>query len=254
MPFTLVHPIATVPIWFGSKHKLHLASLTIGSMIPDADYFLFLYPVKTVGHTFSGIFLQGIPYSFVLLIAIRYVIRRPFLALIPLHAARKFPPSKKYFPLRLFDLINIVVSIAIGATTHLVWDDFDRVGSSSIVQNSEFLKSMISFLQTYSLLLYCGGVVGLVFLSLWLVKWLSRSPSYHRVETLNFWWRVLAIIGIGCCSCGVAWFAIQDNREPFINFPVRLLIGGISGTCLGLLLYSAIFWLLNSFNSNSNET
>jgi Domain of unknown function (DUF4184) len=252
MPFTLVHPIATVPIWFGSKHKLHLASLTIGSMIPDADYFLFLYPVKTIGHTVYGIFIQGIPYSIVLLLTIRYVIRRPFLALIPLELARKFPLSKKYFPLQVFDLVNIVASIIIGATTHLIWDNFDRVVSSSIVQNSEFLKSIISLLQTYRLLLYCGGILGLVCLSLWLVKLLARSPSYYRLETLNFWWRVMAIVGISCCALGIAWFAVQDNREPFVNFPVRFLIGGISGTCLGLLLYSAIFWLLNSVNSSEN--
>lgn len=254
MPFTLVHPIATVPIWFGSKQKLHLASLTIGSMIPDVDYFLFLYPVKTIGHTFPGIFVQGVPYSIVLLLTIRYIMRRPFLALIPLQIARKFPLSKKYFPPQVFDLINIIVSIAIGATTHLIWDDFDRVSNSAIVKNSEFLKSTISLLHNYKLLLYCGGIVGLIFLSLWLVKWLSRSPSYHRVETLNPWSRVTAIVGIVYCSFGVAWFAVQDNREPFINFPVRFLIGWISGICLGLLLYSVIFWLLNSFNSNSRET
>jgi hypothetical protein len=254
MPFTLVHPIATVPIWFGSKRKLHLASLTIGSMIPDVDYFIFLYPVKTIGHTFPGIFIQGIPYSIVLLLTIRYVMMRPCLALIPLQIARKFPPPKKYFPLQFFDLINIIASIAIGATTHLIWDDFNLDVSSSIVESSEFLKSTMSFLQTYKLLLDCGAILVFVFLSLWLVKWLFRSPSYHRVETLNPWSRVTALVGIVYCAFGVAWFAIQDNREPFVNSPVRFLIGGISGICLGLLLYSVIFWLLNSFNSNSSET
>jgi Domain of unknown function (DUF4184) len=254
MPFTLIHPIATVPIWFGSKYKLHLASLAIGAMIPDADYFLFLYPVKTIGHTFYGIFIQGIPYSIVLLLTIRYVIMRPFLALIPLQIARKFPPSKKYFPPQFFDLTNVIISIAIGATTHLIWDDFDLNGSSSIVQTSEFLKSMISSLQSYKLLLYCGGIVGLVCLSLWLVNWIARSPSYHRAETLNPWWRVTAIVGIVYCAFGVAWFAVQDNREPFVNSSVRFLIGGISGIFLGFLLYSVIFWLLNGLNSNSSET
>jgi hypothetical protein len=252
MPFTLAHPIATVPIWFGSNQKLNLASLTIGSMIPDADYFLFLYPVKTIGHTFPGIFIQGVPYSIVLLLVIRYVLMRPFLALIPLQLARKFPPSRKYFPLQLFDLANIVASIAIGATTHLIWDAFTHSGSSSVVQHSEFLKSTIGSLPIYKLLQYFGGIFGLVALSLWLANWLYRSASYHRVETLAPWWRVIAIVGIGYCAFGVAWFAVQDNREPFVNFFVRSLIGGISGLCLGLLLYSVIFWLVNSLNSDSN--
>lgn len=252
MPFTLAHPIATVPIWWGSKQKLHLASLAIGSMIPDADYFLLLYPIKTIGHTFPGIFIQGIPYSIVLLLAIRYVLLRPFLALIPLQLARKFPPPKKYFPLQIFELVNIVLSIAIGAATHLIWDAFTHSGDS--VVHSELLKSKLGSLPIYTLLQYGGGIFGLVALSLWLANWLHRAELHHRVETLAPGWRVIAIIGIVYCAFGVAWVAVQDNREPFVNFSVRSLIGGMSGTFIGLLLYSTIFWILNSFRSDSNVT
>ena len=247
MPFTLAHPIATVPIWWGSKQKLHLASLAIGSMIPDADYFILLYPIKTIGHTFPGIFIQGIPYSIVLLLAIRYVLMRPFLALIPLQLARKFPPPKKYFPLQIPELFNIVLSIAIGAATHLIWDNFTHSGDSV---HSESLKSTLGSLPIYTLLQYGGGIFGLVALSLWLANWLRRAELHHRVETLTSGWRVLAIIGIVYCGFGVALVAVQDNREPFVNFSVRSLIGGMSGTFLGLLLYSAIFWLLNSLRSD----
>ena len=148
MPFTLAHPIATVPIWWGSKQKLHLASLAIGSMIPDADYFILLYPIKTIGHTFSGIFIQGIPYSIVLLLAIRYVLMRPFLALIPLQLAQKFPPPKKYFPIQISELFNIILSIAIGAATHLIWDAFTHSGDSV---HSEVLKSTLGSLPIYTL-------------------------------------------------------------------------------------------------------
>jgi Domain of unknown function (DUF4184) len=249
MPFTLAHPIATVPIWWGSKQKLHLASLAVGSMIPDADYFLLLYPSKTIGHTFPGIFIQGIPYSIVLLLVIRYVLMRPFLALIPLQLAQKIPPSRKYFPLQISELLNIMLSLAIGAATHLIWDAFTHTGDSGT--HSEFLKSTIGSLRIYELLHYGGGIFGLVALSFWLVNWLHRAELHQRVETLAPGWRVLAIIGIVYCAFGVAWVAVQDNREPFISFYVRSLIGGMSGVFIGLLLYSIVFWILTSFRSNS---
>ena len=172
MPFTLAHPIATVPIWWGSKQKLHLASLAIGSMIPDADYFILLYPIKTIGHTFPGIFIQGIPYSIVLLLAIRYVLMRPFLALIPLQLAQKFPSPKKYFPIQISELVNIILSIALGAATHLIWDAFTHSGDSV---HSEVLKSTLGSLPIYTLLQYGGGIFGLVALSLWLANWLRRA-------------------------------------------------------------------------------
>ncbi|WP_373538564.1 DUF4184 family protein [Chamaesiphon sp.] len=250
MPFTLAHPIAAVPIWWGSKQKLHLASLAIGSMIPDADYFLFLYPSKTIGHTFHGIFIQGVPYSIVLLLVIRYVLLRPFLALIPLKLAQKFPSPKQYFPLSIFELFNIMLSIAIGAATHLIWDALTHTGDSGI--HSEFLKLTIGSLQVYTLLHYGGGIFGLVALSFWLATWLHRAKLHQRVETLAPGWRVLAIIGIVYCALGVAWIAAQDNREPFVNFHVRSLIGAMSGVFLGLLLYSIVFWICSSFRSDSN--
>ena len=249
MPFTLAHPIATVPIWLGSKQKLHLASLAIGSMIPDADYFLLLYPTKTIGHTFLGIFLQGIPYSLVLLLVIRYVLLRPFLALIPLQLAQRFTPPRKYFPLQIPQLCNIILSIAIGAATHLIWDAFTHTGDSGV--HAEFLKSTIGLPHIYELLHYGGGIFGLVTLSWLLANWLHQAELHQRVETLAPGWRVLAIIEIVYCALGVAWVAIQDNREPFISFYVRSLIGGMSGGFLGLLLYSIVFWILASFRSDS---
>jgi hypothetical protein len=250
MPFTLAHPIATVPIWWGSKQKLHLASLTIGSMIPDADYFILLYPSKTIGHTFLGIFIQGIPYSITLLLVIRYVLLRPLLALIPLLLAQKISPPKKYFPLKISELLNIVLSIAIGAATHLIWDAFTHAGDSGV--HAEFLKSTVGLPHIYELLHYGGSTFGLVALSCWLVNWLHRAELHQRVETLTPGWRVLAIIGIVYCALGVAWVAVQDDREPFISFYVRSLIGGMSGVFLGLLLYSIVFWILTSFRSDSS--
>ena len=252
MPFTLAHPIATVPIWLGSKQKLHLASLAIGSMIPDADYFLLLYPSKTIGHTFPGIFIQGVPYAIVLLLVIRYVLLRPFLALIPLQLAQRFPPPRKYFPLPIAELLNIIASIAIGAATHLIWDAFTHSSDSGV--HSELLKSTIGSLQVYTLLHYGGGIFGLVALSFWFATWLRRAELHQRSETLAPGWRVLAIIEIVYCALGVAWVAVQDNREPFVSFYVRALIGGMSGIFLGLLMYSIVFWILSSFRADSDTT
>jgi hypothetical protein len=256
MPFTLAHPIATAPIWFGSNKKLDLPSLFIGSMIPDIDYFLFLHPIKTVGHTFFGILIQGIPYSIVLLLVSRYALVRPFLALIPLQLARRFPPPKRYFPLAFMELINIIFSIAIGAATHLIWDAFTHAGGSVVVQ-SALLESMVGSLPIYKLLQYGGGVFGLVALSLWLSIWLNRSESRYYVETLAPRWRLLVTTCILLCAFGVAMLAMEHNQlqnEPFADGFVRSIIGWISGVSLGLLLYSVIFWMINSFKSDSSAT
>ncbi len=120
MPFTLAHPIAAAPIWLCSKRRLDLPSLLVGSMIPDLEYFLALQPTRTIGHTLLGVLIQGLPCSIVLLLVTRYVLMRPFLALLPRQLAQRFPTLRSYFPLQLLHLFNVVVSVVIGAASHLV--------------------------------------------------------------------------------------------------------------------------------------
>ena len=97
MPFTLAHPIAATPIWLFSKKRLDLPSLFVGSIIPDIECFLTLQPHRTIGHTLLGILIQGLPCSIVLLLVTRYVLMRPFLALLPRQLGQRFPTLRSYF-------------------------------------------------------------------------------------------------------------------------------------------------------------
>ncbi|WP_310426371.1 DUF4184 family protein [Chamaesiphon sp. VAR_48_metabat_135_sub] len=259
MPFTLAHPIATAPIWFGSNRKLDLPSLFVGSMMPDIDYFLTLHPIKTVGHTWSGILIQGLPYSIVSLLVIRYVLACPFLAFLPEKLSRKFPPPKSYFPLRISHLLNITISIAIGAASHLIFDSL-TYSNGWLVVNLTAIRPKMGSVAIYQLLQYTSGIIGVGALLLWLFIWLfgaaAQSRTRPQIETLTPNWRSVVTVGIGCCALGLAHVAIEINHvvgETPADVFVRSLIGCISGTLLGLLLYSVVFWILDSFNRGSRS-
>jgi hypothetical protein len=256
MPFTLAHPIAAAPIWLCSKKRLHLPSLFVGSMIPDIEYFLTLQPNRTIGHTLLGILIQGLPFSIVLLLIIRYVLMRPFLALLPRKIAQRFPTPKSYFPLQFLHLFNVVVSVLIGAVSHLVWDDFTHDGAW-FVAHSKLLQSQFGSVPIYKLLQYGSGVFGVFALLLWLSIWLNQAKSCNRIETLAPRWRSVTIICIALCTVLFSWVAVEIHRiasETFKDALVRAVIGCISGLFLGLLLYSAVFWILKSFKPNSTAT
>ncbi len=256
MPFTLAHPIAAAPIWLCSKRRLDLPSLFVGSMIPDLEYFLALQPTRIIGHTLLGVLIQGLPCSIVLLLVTRYVLMRPFLALLPRQLAQRFPTLRGYFPLQVKHLFNVVVSVVIGAVSHLVWDDFTHEGGW-FVTHSKLLQSQLGSLPIYKLLQYGCGVIGVFALLLWLSIWLNQAKSRNRIETLAPRWRSLTIICIVLCAVVFAWVAVEINRiagETFKEAVVRAVIGCISGLFLGLLLYSAVFWMLKSFKPNSRAT
>ena len=247
MPFTFAHPIAAAPIWLGSGRRLDLPSLIIGSMVPDLSYFLSLHPIKSVGHTLPGIFIEGVPYSIGLLLISRYILIRPCLALIPQQLARHFPAPKSHFSLKSLDIANIVGSIILGAISHLAWDNFTH-HTSSLVTHSQLSQFYFGWLSIYQLCQYSSSIFGLVALGIWLFKWLDRTEYRHQAETLTPTWRGLTIILTSLSAFGLAIVAIETHHvigETFSEVCVRALIGCISGTCLGLLLYSIGFWILD---------
>ena len=253
MPFTFAHPIAAAPIWLGSKRRLDLPSLIIGSMIPDIEYFLSLQPIKTVGHTFAGILIQGVPDSLALLLISRYVLMRPCLALLPPQLSRHLPSPTSYSPFKFLDLINVIVSIVIGASSHLLWDSFVH-HTHWLVDRSQRVQAHFNEASIYQLFQYGSSAIGLIALVIWLLKWLDRTEYRHQIETLTPNWRGLAIISIVLSAFGLAIVAIEAhhvNGEIFADVSVRALIGCISGTFVGLCLYSLGFWICESFKPGS---
>ena len=252
MPFTLAHPIAAAPIWLCSKKRLDLPSLLVGSMIPDLEYFLALQPTRTIGHTLLGVLIQGLPCSIVLLLVTRYVLMRPFLALLPQQLAQRFPTLRGYFPLQGKHLFNVVVSVVIGAASHLVWDDFTH-GDGWFVAHSKLLQSQLGSMPIYQLLQHGSGVIGVFTLLLWLSRRLNQAKSCNRIETLTPRWRALTIICIALCAFVLTWVAVEIHHiagETFIETFVRAVLGCISG----LFLYSVVFWILKSFKPHTTAT
>jgi uncharacterized metal-binding protein len=120
-------------------------------MIPDLEYFLALQPNRTIGHTFLGVLIQGLPCSIVLLLITRYVLMRPFLALLPRQLAQRFPTIRSYFSLQGKHLFNVVVSVVMGAASHIVWDAFTHEGGW-FVAHSKLLQAQLGSVPIYKLL------------------------------------------------------------------------------------------------------
>jgi Domain of unknown function (DUF4184) len=253
MPFTFAHPIAAAPIWLGSKRKLDLPSLIIGSMIPDIEYFLSLQPVKTIGHTFTGILIQGIPYSIALLLIGRYFLMRPCLALLSPQLARHLPSPTRYFRLEFLYLINVIISIIIGACSHILWDTIVH-RSHWLVDRSQQIQAHFSKVSMYQSFHYSSTAIGLIAIAIWLLKWLDRTEYRHQVETLTPNWRGIASIALVLPAFGLAIVAIEAHHvvgETALEVFVRALIGCISGTFVGLCAYSIGFWICESFKPGS---
>jgi Domain of unknown function (DUF4184) len=251
MPFTLAHPIAILPIWLVSRHRLHLPGLILGSMIPDLEYFLALQPAGTIGHTPLGILIQGIPAAIGLLLLIRYRLARPFLALLPPVAACRFPVLDRHDFWRTKHLAHLSVAIVTGAITHLFWDSFTHP-TGWFVRHLPLLQTQIRSLPIYKILQYSSGILGLLALLIWFLIWFYPIKQQPIAGSLN--WRSqmgawVMILTIATLFSGIAIVGHAHPEDTSSAIIIRAVIGAISGFLIGLSGYAIGFWLSHAYRA-----
>lgn len=120
MPFTLAHPAAVLPLKRFCPRPLSFAGLVVGSIVPDAGYLFGHFKVDEFSHTFMGSFGFDLPAG-ILMVALFYGLRRRAVEFLPETQRRRFLPLCSQPVPSIFVL---VISILLGAWTHLLWDSF----------------------------------------------------------------------------------------------------------------------------------
>src|SRR3954454_10119999 len=116
MPFTPAHPAIVVPLARRWPGVFVLPALVVGSMSPDFEYFVYLKPIRTIGHDLIGIPLLCVPSGLLVLLAFEFVMKGPLIQLLPGPYRRRLlpysPPIPFFPPTRL---LSILGSLALGA-------------------------------------------------------------------------------------------------------------------------------------------
>ncbi|MEM9089616.1 MAG: DUF4184 family protein [Cyanobacteria bacterium P01_F01_bin.53] len=254
MPFTLAHPIATLPLWHASHKRLDLPALIVGSTIPDIAFYIALHPVVNVGHSLSGIFTEGIPSALLLLFLGRYLLWRPVLALLPNNIAHRLPVHCPYQFLPINRLLVIILSVALGALTHIIWDNFTHDYGWAVKQFS-FLSAEVANLPIYKCLQYGGGLVGFTLVVALLYATLRKQTPQYTQQQLSdrgkglAWSFITAIFGLTIYAA-----IAQTSKKALSNIVVNTIVGSISGLFLGLCLYAAIFWANQVLEAQSSSS
>jgi hypothetical protein len=206
-------------------------------MVPDLAHFIPIIPEG--GHTKWGVITIDLPWGILLLLIVRLVMARPFIALLPPYLAACLPPSK------MPSVPIAIISIIIGAFTHLVWDSFTH-SNGWFVERYDFLRSAAGRWPLYETLQHGCGVAGLIAIALWIAWGLGQAQPQHRPDTLALPHRLgitTLIVIVAVISTLIdlkAGFHLKQTKELIV---VKGVVGGITGTTLSFLLYSIGFWL-----------
>lgn len=242
MPLTIAHPAIVIPI----RHRLVLSALVIGSMVPDFSKVLSLSGGVTLGHDVPGVFWFCVPAGLIFFILFQHLLKRPLFLLLPANHQKRLVPWLNPFPLRTAAQWGLViVSLIIGAFTHLFWDSFTHE-RGWFVEALPFLQSELFTFRRHSFQIYDGlqhvsAAGGLIFLAACYVRF-YRKASIHPLPSARLISRKVKFI-LGCflilapIVAGMIFAnAHHYPRITWETFARRAIVASMGSYCLELIL------------------
>jgi hypothetical protein len=257
MPFTLAHPAAVLPFRrFGARHT-SLSALVLGSMMPDLGYFFALRVPAALTHSVAGIFLFCLPAGLLAYILFHAILRQPMIALAPDAVAGRLDMAQPWFPRTAGSLIVIVLSIVLGAATHLGWDAFTHA-HTAVTRHIELLRALVGpaggpQVRVYKVLQYFSGVLGLAILAASVAKWMRLTAPARSEPYLSRRYRLAVIAGIVATgAAGGATKALSWHGQSFERIVFAAITGGMAAMTVAMLLF-CVGWQVRALRRDSQN-
>lgn len=183
MPFPLAHPAAVLPFRRWCPRFLSFPALVIGSIIPDASYLLTRFRLSEVAHQMIG----TVEFSLPLGLAVLVLLHRGGRWTLPLMPAWLRTPLAPFCNRPLGSPLGLVMSVLIGAMTHVGWDSFAHT-DGWFVQHLPLLQEQIGTVRglrvrVCHLLWYTSTPLGVFCLVVAYQHWRQRTTSLPTART-----------------------------------------------------------------------
>jgi len=225
MPFTPSHAVVALPF---IRSPLLPSAVAVGAMTPDLPLFLRGTPLTyslTHTHVFLATMLAGG------LLVLWYVLLRPAVReLAPPWLARRLPPEWDATGAAVWRVVRaprgqqrvagrrgaavfvalVVVSLALGVVSHIVWDAFTHEGRWG-VELLPMLNDRWGALPGFKWVQHGSSVVGLGILGVGALAWLRRRTPEPTRQLLPdaarwAWWLSLPLILATAWALGIAGY------------------------------------------------
>lgn len=207
MPFTVTHIAAAVPVAWLCRWRVPFSALAIGSMVPDlSGYYPQLLDYEST-HSMRGILTHCLPVGMICYYCYHAILKRPLVDLLPSAASDRMRPwTEKPIDFALPALIAVIVCVALGATSHVVWDAFTHKGRWGVemfpVLSDVVVEDQRRPIRWYALIQHGSSIVLLPPLLLGFIWWIRRQPipsePIDRARMpRGISWSVIALVLLG---------------------------------------------------------
>ena len=194
MPFTFSHPAIILPLTYLPRKWYSLTGLTVGSLIPDFEYFIRMKMQSTYSHTLDGIFWFDLPLGIIVTFTFHNIIRDNlyhnfYLGLKLRLITYTQLDWNSYFKK---NWIVVIISIVIGASSHIFWDSFTHEQGYfiSIIPALTNTKVLFNFqIPAYKLLQHTSTLLGGFAILFFLFK--LPKHKYAPIQSNSKYWSIV---------------------------------------------------------------
>ncbi len=160
------------------RRRLVFSALVVGSMAPDFEYFFGV--TRTTSHAMPGIVIFTFPLALAVLVLFHTLIKWPLISLLPRGLqARVIGPARRFRLLPATRFLAILVSLALGIATHILWDGFTHVDGWAVVRSPSLRHFMWvpahRPMHVFVVLQLASTLLGILVLTVALVMWYRRA-------------------------------------------------------------------------------
>jgi hypothetical protein len=200
VPYTFAHPAAVVPVAKMLGRRAVPSALAIGSVIPDAWYFVPLME-REQSHEVLGVLWFCLPAGLLAYAAFHLIFKQPMLALLPRNLAGRLAawatPGLPAVP-----SLWVLASLLAGIGTHLVWDEFTHAENWPILE-----ATVYAGIRVHQVLQHASTLLGTAFVASWLWRKLRSAEPNPEVRELQPRLR-LAVVAVMILFPALAFFTV----------------------------------------------
>ncbi|MFG6412418.1 DUF4184 family protein [Roseateles sp. DC23W] len=249
MPWTFAHPAAILPLRSLCPRWLSLPALILGAMAPDMSYYVGMHgPWSAFCHTPWGIVTACLPVC-LLLLALLLRFARPLTVLLPqphrsLVRAQLLPSPH---PLWLAAAVA-VLSILLGAATHVLWDSFThqgRWGAELLPELDETLLDAAgrSFHVTHLLQHLSTAVgVGLLAIAYWRALRDQPTAAPRAQDTRRTRLLLACLAGAVIVGAASAWALTPATLPAYVSHRVVRTVVWSTSCFAALYVLACLVW------------
>ncbi|TXK33822.1 DUF4184 family protein [Pontibacter qinzhouensis] len=199
MPFTFSHPAIVLPVHAVFSRWTSLTGLAVGSMAPDFEKFIRMAAHDPYSHTWRSIFYFNLPMGLLLAFLFHVVVRNALIDNLPGFLRKRLHRYKSFNWVGYFkrNYGIVLVSIVLGAASHIFWDSFTHKEGRAVGWFPVLLDSFVydGYRYTYFFVLQLlSSLVGLMAIMYAILK-LPKKPVAPTplLDAVTYWLIVFTV-------------------------------------------------------------